>query len=172
MTPGRRRNLILSILSLVVLGLCLNLTPDLTSPAVAQNGGVTVAAAEKIVQLTNQVRAKNGLPALTAVTTLNSVATEHSQEMLELDYFSHMSPVAGKVGDRLKRAGVRWTACAENIYRSEGYPLDEVAAETVDAWVRSPGHYKNMLGTNYTHIGVGVVYKNDEAVVTQVFAKL
>lgn len=92
--------------------------------------------------------------------------------MLELDYFSHNSPVTGKVGDRLRRAGARWSACAENIYRSTGYPLEDVAAETVDAWVRSPGHYKNIVSPNYTHIGVGVVYHNEEVVVTQVFARL
>ncbi len=171
-TPQRRRYLILSIVSLVVVGLCLSLSSNLSSPAVAQSGGVTVAAAEKIVQLTNQVRAKNGLPALAALPPLNTAALGHSQEMLELDYFSHTSPVTGKAGDRIKQAGVRWTACAENIYRSEGYPIEEVAAETVDAWVRSPGHYKNIIGPNYTHIGVGVIYKNDEAVVTQVFARL
>ncbi len=140
--------------------------------AQAQNGGRTEAAAERIVLLTNQIRAKNGLQPLSPLPPLHTAALGHSQEMLELDYFSHNSPVTGKVGDRLRRVGARWSACAENIYRSTGYPLEDVAAETVDAWVRSPGHYKNIVSTNYTHIGVGVVYQNEEAVVTQVFARL
>ena len=166
-----RRNFVAALALALVLGFGL-LSPNLSGPhATAQSGGATVASAEKIVQLTNQVRSKKGLPPLTPLAPLDSAALAHSQEMLELDYFSHSSPVTGRVGDRIRRAGASWSACAENIYRSTGYPLENVAAETVDAWVRSPGHYKNIVNTNFTHIGVGVVYKNEEAVVTQVFVR-
>ncbi len=156
---------------LLVLGFGL-LSPELkVQSATAQAGGATKAAAEQIITLTNQVRSKKGLQPLAPLGPLDIAAVGHSQEMLDLDYFSHNSPVTGKVGDRLRRAGAPWSACAENIYRSTGYPLEDVAAETVDAWVRSPGHLKNIVNSNFTHIGVGVVYKNEEAVVTQVFIR-
>ena len=166
-----RRNLATALAILLVLGFGL-LSPSLKGQsATAQAGGATKASAEQIINLTNQFRAKKGLKPLAPLGSLDIAAVGHSQEMLDLDYFSHNSPVTGKVGDRLRRAGAPWSACAENIYRSTGYPLEDVAEQTVDAWLRSPGHLKNIVNANFTHIGVGVVYKNEEAVVTQVFIK-
>ena len=165
------RHLAIGLAILLVLGHGL-LTPRLDGySAKAQSGGATKASAEEIITLTNKIRTNKGLQPLAPLGPLDVAAVGHSQEMLDLDYFSHNSPVTGKVGDRLRRAGAPWTACAENIYRSTGYPLEDVATETVDAWVRSPGHLKNIVNANFTHIGVGVVYKNEEAVVTQVFIR-
>lgn len=169
----QRRCWSLAAILILVVSFYLFTPPDWSnSAATAQTAGPTAAAAERIVALTNKVRAEKGLPPLAPLPPLHQAALSHSEEMLELDYFSHNSPVTGKVGDRLRRAGTRWTACAENIYRSTGYAIEDVAAETVDAWVRSPGHYKNIISPGYTHIGVGVVYQSQEAVVTQVFVKL
>ncbi len=130
-------------------------------------------AARKVVTLTNGVRAKQGLPPLQPLAALNTAALGHSQEMLDLDYFSHTSPTPGRadVSDRIEAAGGTWRACAENIYMSSGKPLEGSAQAAVDGWVDSPGHYRNIIDPTYTHIGVGIAYRKGTLYATQVFSK-
>ena len=40
----------------------------------------------------------------------------------------------------------------------------------VDGWMTSPGHRRNILDPNYTHIGVGVAAREKNCYATQVFA--
>lgn len=130
-------------------------------------------AAREVIALTNQVRASQGLMPLLPLAGLDVAAQGHSQEMLDLAYFSHTSPTAGRgdVGERIKLAGGSWRACAENIYMSSGMPLETAAQAAVNGWVESPGHFSNMVDPVYTHIGVGIAYKNGTMYATQVFTK-
>ena len=41
----------------------------------------------------------------------------------------------------------------------------------MDQWMASPGHYANMVGARFSHVGVGVVAGSDGRLwVAQVFA--
>ncbi|MCS7304771.1 MAG: CAP domain-containing protein, partial [Thermoguttaceae bacterium] len=97
----------------------------------------------------NLTRNLLGLPALMIDLKLCQAARDHSQDMQNLKFFSHESPVPGKKTpwDRAKRFGT--TASAENI--AAGQP-DGRAANL--AWFHSPGHHRNMLG-NHRRVGVG-----------------
>jgi uncharacterized protein YkwD len=76
------------------------------------------------------------------------------------DFFDHVSRVTGStlVG-RVKRTAY--------LARAQGWSLGENLAwgagsratprETVQAWMRSPGHRQNILTRNFREIGVGVV---------------
>ena len=46
---------------------------------------------------------------------------------------------------------------------------DSIAKAQVKAWMNSPGHRANILGTDYDRIGVGVAYDGFEYVLTQNF---
>jgi uncharacterized YkwD family protein len=107
---------------------------------------------QKVVELTNQERAKQGLPALEVDAELSKVAKEKSRDMQANNYFSHDSPTYGSPFDMMKQFGVEYSAAGENI--AMGQPTPE---EVVQAWMNSDGHRKNILSSNYTHIGVGYV---------------
>lgn len=107
---------------------------------------------QQVVDLTNQERAKNGLPALKVDLELSKVAREKSSDMQRNNYFSHTSPTYGSPFDMMKQFGISYKAAGENIAKGQRTPQ-----EVVNAWMNSEGHRKNILSSNFTHIGVGYV---------------
>ncbi len=107
---------------------------------------------QKVVELTNQERAKNGLKPLALDTELSKVAREKSRDMQSKGYFSHTSPTYGSPFDMMKKFGINYSSAGENI--AMGQPTPE---EVVKAWMNSSGHRANILNSSYTHIGVGHV---------------
>jgi uncharacterized YkwD family protein/spore coat assembly protein SafA len=104
----------------------------------------------QVIQLTNQQRAKNGLPALKADWELSRVARYKSVDMRDKNYFSHTSPTYGSPFTMMKNFGVSYRTAAENIAAGQRTPQ-----EVVNAWMNSPGHRANILKSDITHIGVG-----------------
>ncbi|OXS62190.1 putative YkwD family protein [Bacillus sp. V-88] len=107
---------------------------------------------QKVVELTNQERAKQGLPALKVDAELSKVAREKSRDMQANNYFSHTSPTYGSPFDMMKQFGIEYSSAGENIAMGQQTP-----EEVVQAWMNSEGHRKNIMSSNYTHIGVGYV---------------
>jgi uncharacterized YkwD family protein len=107
---------------------------------------------QKVVDLTNQERAKNGLPALKVDVTLSKMARDKSQDMSTNHYFSHTSPTYGSPFDMMKKYGITYSYAGENIAMGQRTP-----EEVVTAWMNSDGHRKNILSPNFTSIGVGYV---------------
>jgi uncharacterized YkwD family protein len=107
---------------------------------------------QKVVDLTNQERAKNGLPALKVDLTLSKMAHEKSRDMSANNYFSHTSPTYGSPFDMMKKYGITYSYAGENIAKGQQTP-----EEVVNAWMNSAGHRTNILNTNYNYIGVGYV---------------
>lgn len=104
----------------------------------------------EVIDLTNQERAKNGLPALKANWQLSRVARYKSRDMANKGYFSHDSPTYGSPFDMMGDFNVSYNRAAENIAAGQRTP-----AEVVDGWMNSPGHRKNILDPNLRQIGVG-----------------
>jgi len=109
------------------------------------------ALALEVFALINEERADYGLPALLWHDGVAQVAYEHSVDMDVRDYFSHVTPEGLSPGQRATAAGIEWSAYGENI--AYGQPTPEAVME---AWMDSEGHRENILGTWYTHVGVGV----------------
>ncbi|AYA78508.1 sporulation protein [Bacillus sp. Y1] len=107
---------------------------------------------QKVVDLTNQERAKNGLAALKVDTALSKVAREKSLDMSKNGYFSHTSPTYGSPFDMMKQFGISYQYAGENIAMGQRTP-----EEVVQAWMNSEGHRKNILSANFNYIGVGYV---------------
>lgn len=140
-------------------------------PVVQQPATSGSALATEVLRLTNQERARQGLAPLAHHTALASAASGHSQEMLDLGYFSHTSPTPGRSGpqDRVRLAGVNPGLVAENIFQASGYDVAQVAQLAVDNWLQSPGHRRNMLDPSATHLGVGFASQDGTVAVTQIF---
>ena len=110
---------------------------------------------QEVVTLTNNERAKNGLQPLKVDLKVSEVARLKSSDMKKNGYFSHTSPTYGSPFDMMKQFNVQYRAAGENIAMGQRSPQ-----EVVNAWMNSEGHRKNILSSNFTHIGVGHVEGN------------
>jgi uncharacterized protein YkwD len=90
-----------------------------------------------------------GLQPLAIDLKLCEAARDHSKDMERLKFFSHESPVPGKMSftDRAKLFGA--TASGENIFA--GITNGKSAHE---GWFHSPGHHRNQMGHS-TRVGIG-----------------
>ena len=116
-----------------------------------QDSSVT-AYEQEVIRLVNEIRAKNGLKALSYDWELGRVARYKSQDMKDNKYFSHTSPVYGSPYQMMKNFGISYRSAGENI--AKGYATPQAV---VNAWMNSSGHRANILNASYTHIGVGYV---------------
>lgn len=116
------------------------------------------------VNLVNQVRASNGLPPLVQNTQLTTLARGWAQAQsdgvcADGAYICHASPISQGVTQD-------WLKLGENV----GTGPDVVAV--MDAFVASPGHFRNIVDPAFTHIGVGVVWDGDRLYTTHRFMTL
>ena len=122
----------------------------------------------KLLELTNQERKKKELPPLRPSPLLFKLARAHSANMAKQEKMDHT--LDGKTPfDRMKDAGYPFLRGGENIAAGSGdFGLPEVIRE----WMESKGHRENILGPDYTEIGVALA-RNTGGVVyyTQVFGK-
>jgi uncharacterized protein YkwD len=108
---------------------------------------------DRVVQLTNQERAKYGLKPVKINLVLNQVALRHSEDMAMQDYFDHIALDGSEPWDRMTREGYQYSVAAENI--AAGFLTPETV---VEAWMESPGHRANILAPDVEEIGVGYFY--------------
>lgn len=117
----------------------------------------------------NQQRQKKGLQPLKANTTLGKIARDYSRRMRQEKFFSHYDANNKSVSDRVKGAGVRYWAVGENLYKSINVP--NVIENSVQGWMKSPGHRTNILRPEYTETGVGIWKDGNSYHITQIFLK-
>jgi len=98
-------------------------------------------------------RKARGLPKLAYSEELLNVARAYSRRMAEEKFFSHVDPEGRTVQQRVREAGIRWTALGENLALSTGY-VNPVAA-ALNGWMGSPGHRRNILAPDYQRTAVG-----------------
>lgn len=108
---------------------------------------------EDIIRLTNHARVLNGLPPLRANPLLNAIAEARSMDMLEKQYFAHVSPTGQEASDIAQDIGYRYKIIAENIGRGNFLTNQKI----VDGWMQSPGHRRNILTGEVEEIGAAVL---------------
>lgn len=104
-----------------------------------------------MLKLVNQERAKAGVAPLTMEADLVQIARLKSQDMITNNYFAHNSPTYGDPFTMMTNMGIKYGYAGENL---AGNPSLDNAHETL---MDSPGHRKNILNPNYTHVGIGIV---------------
>ncbi|MBN2980254.1 serine protease [Cohnella algarum] len=122
--------------------------PGTTNPGSGSTVQTSQYAAE-VAKLVNAERAKAGLGALAMDSKLSEVALAKAKDMYNKNYFSHTSPTYGSPFDMMKQFGVSFNYAGENIAKGQRTP-----AEVMNAWMNSSGHKANILGQNFTKIGV------------------
>ena len=134
--------------------------PDVNEPTT----NTQTSFEDQVLTLVNQERAAAGLSPLTMDESLRKVARIKSTDMCTNGYFSHTSPTYGSPFDMMKQFGISYTKAGENI--AQGYTTPEAV---VKGWMNSSGHRKNILDSDFTHIGVG--YDSNGHYWTQMFIK-
>lgn len=93
--------------------------------------------------LINGLRASKGLGALQSDARLDAVAQDWANQMAARGAISHRSSLSGAIGGG-------WAKLGENVGTGGS------AGTIFGALVASPGHYRNMVDSTFTHVGTGV----------------
>ena len=107
-------------------------------------GPVTSRFQAHLLMLINQYRAGQGLEPLVPSERLTTLASEHSEFMLEQRRISHE-----RFHERFNRSHSR--TCVENVGFGYRYPQAQL-----DGWIRSPGHNRNLLDPKLRQVGIAV----------------
>jgi uncharacterized protein YkwD len=152
----RRRTLAMTAPLAVVLGVVCQLSCDSSDrlPGEGPSG-----SAERLLSLVNNLRKAptrvcgsvsidGARSALGWAGKLACAAERQCQDMAGRGYFAHESPGHGTPTSRARDCGFRGNV-AENIAWGQKYPVD-----VVEAWVRSPGHCRNLFEGRATVAGI------------------
>jgi uncharacterized protein YkwD len=118
----------------------------------------SAAVARRVLDLVNAARAAprrcgrrthDAAPPLTLSPRLGEVALRHAHDMARQGALEHRGSDGSQPAERVTRAGYRWRAAGENIAAGQS-DADAVVA----AWLASPGHCVNIMGAQFTEMGV------------------
>jgi len=138
----------------------------------------------EIHRLINLEREKHGLKILGYDEELASVAKSHSIDMANDEYFSHETPEGLNPTDRASKVdyvcryqigNLIYSGIGENLHMVQGSTVSflstpsSIAELAVSGWMDSPGHKKNILTSNFSNEGIGVLISTFSIHVTQNF---
>jgi len=144
-----REEVVLVVFAFVILIEIIGLTgPFLIGHSGRELGEVLPAVLE---DLTNTARVEDNLPDLTVSPVLTEGAQDKANDMAAKGYFSHITPSGQLPWYWFKLVGYNYEYAGENLAVNF---TDSQALMT--AWLNSPAHRANILGANYTQIGMGM----------------
>lgn len=138
-------------------------TADLKNEAVSlsnQNFGIY----NSVLNYVNGYRSEVGVENLSLDSQLSLAATIRALEMAWSNKFSHDRPNGSSCFSVLNDLGINYYTVGENI--AWGY-WD--AASVSEGWKNSPGHYANMISSNFSKIGIGYAVVDGERYWVQIF---
>lgn len=107
---------------------------------------------------------------------LAAVSRQHSADMLRRQYVAHVTPEGVTAAQRLQRHPISFVACGENIgiVYGEAAHSQQAVQDIHGAFMNQPrsltNHRGNLLNPIWTHVGIGIAYNPDGALVaTQSF---
>jgi uncharacterized protein YkwD len=115
--------------------------------------GRLVLSSQNIIWFINKERMSRGLNPLIIEQDLMATTDLKNNDMILFNYFEHINPVTNASIDVfLDTTDYSFIKVAENL--AVGNFL--TSKEVVDAWMKSPGHRKNILDPYYKETGVSV----------------
>lgn len=179
-TPKRSRLRPWGLSFTVALGLSLGATPSVAqstfSPSVTTGTATMTLAAQsstvaqmeaQVWQQINQRRQRHGLPPLKLNPQLSLVARSHSQQMAHHNFYSHIDPQGRNHRRRVEASGLRAYVIGENLMKC--IQSHDPVGLSVQSWMDSPAHRKNILLSEMRETGVGIWRKGQTYYVTQIY---
>lgn len=130
------------------------------------------ALEQEIFASVNRERARGGSAPLTPVAGMNRTARRYALELAERGEVEHESTTPGRrtFRQRIEAEGTRADLAGENLAMLTASP-ELLASQVVKAWLRSPGHSRNLLDSAFARSGLGAWLGPDGVwYVVQVFA--
>ena len=126
--------------------------------------------ASVLVQQTNEERSIENLGSLAINEKLVEAAQMKADDMVARGYFSHVTPDGKNSWYWFRQVGYNYAAAGENLAVNFTDSKD-----VTEAWMHSPSHRSNIMGENYTEIGIATAhgtYKGRDAIfVVQMFGR-
>jgi len=133
-------------------------------------GFSTDITVEKLYQLTNEQRQKNGLVNLSYNDKLSVAAGKKASDMFTKNYWSHYAPDGASPWDFILSSGYKYEYAGENLAKNFLF-----SQGVVDAWMNSPTHRENILKSDYSEVGYaivnGILNGEETTLVVQMFGK-
>lgn len=133
-------------------------TPEPKEFATGNKCEATNFRTDRIIKYINQIRANAQIcgekpyqpaQAVSWNVKLFNAAQAHSRDMAANNFFSHLGSNDSNVSARVANQEYQWNAVAENI--SGGTDTPE---QTLESWMASPGHCRNLMNPQYSEIGM------------------
>lgn len=147
-----------------------------TTPMPPPTPGVPDGPVGEVFKLVNEARGEartcgsksfEAVPPLRWNDRLAAAAQVHSADMVELNYFDHVSPSGSRPEDRVSAQGYVFSSLGENI--AAGQPTPAAAMAT---WLESPDHCSSIMSPTFVDFGAGLAQGGSfNFYWTQVFAK-
>lgn len=112
---------------------------------------IDAAGEERMVALVNEERVKAGFLPLRVDDRLVTVARDHSLDMFNRHYFSHVSPEGHDLSYGARQQQVVYALIGENL----AFAPDVESAHT--GLMNSDAHRRNILDPTFTRIGIGII---------------
>jgi uncharacterized protein YkwD len=130
-----------------------------------------VLSRQGILKWSNYYRTQNGLKNLFSSTVLDKAAENKLADMFKNQYFAHVAPDGKDAAFWVESVGYQYLAIGENL----ALGIFDGDNDLVDAWMDSPGHRANILGVQFTEIGIAAKKGSFEGkqvwIAVQVFGK-
>jgi uncharacterized protein YkwD len=135
----------------VLVNLPISVGSVVSTPEPEEEPVVGLEPAEALLGMLNRARARAGARPLLRAPVLDRLAESHSRDMAENRFFGHESPTTGDSVRRAFESGARFERFGENVGRGS------TVAVVHRLLMESPGHRRNILNPDFTHVGVGIV---------------
>ena len=126
--------------------------------------------ASVLVEQTNDERSIAKLGSLAINQKIVAAAQMKADDMATREYFSHVTPDGENSWYWFRQVGYNYAAAGENLAVNFTDSKD-----VTEAWMQSPTHRSNIMGENYTEIGIATAhgsYKGKDAIfVVQMFGR-
>lgn len=139
----------LPLLAVVSLGLIVNGIWTNNSKDVL--GYATSVSPASLLAETNQQRAASGEASLTINSELAAAAQAKANDMVQKNYWSHVTPSGEQPWQFDTNAGYQYQSAGENL--AYGFAS---SAEIMNAWMHSSEHRANILDGKYQNVGFGI----------------
>lgn len=125
-----------------------------------------------LLDATNKRRLENGLEPLKYNVALDQAAQTKAQDMSARNYWSHNTPDGKEPWIFFDQAEYKYYKAAENL----AYGFDD-SDSTLVGWMNSPSHRANVLDSELTEVGFGIINvenyqsKGQETIVVAMYGK-
>lgn len=115
-------------------------------------GYATDITTVKLLELTNQERAKHNLPTLSYEEKLSSAAKKKAEDMFQKNYWSHYAPDGTSPWQFIISSDYQYEYAGENLAKNFMF-----SKGVIEAWMNSQSHRENLLKKDYTDVGFAIV---------------